>query len=169
MSVKDKKLDKKFFESEPRSALIRNSCLGALQAAQKMIDSDGQDKLAEAELMEANRHLTELGIKPGMHVITATDPETTTKERMKIKTDPLIAVEYLAGQLRNLIIDTGVMGSTDGLAAQLSEHDELVGEIPGLAIIRGGRLSVACDIGIVGMLSSMIDYDAGPSELALLK
>lgn len=160
MTIEGKTPDKEFFESMPRSTLIRNLCIEALSAAQSMISSDGQDKQAEAELVEANRHLAELGVVPNMHTITATDPEIVTREQAKLKADPILASEWVAGQVRELVIESRAMKSTNVLSVQLSEHDELVGEVPGLAMVRGNRLSVIRDIAMVGMLSSMIDYDA---------
>lgn len=161
--------NKEFFESTPRSALIRNLCIEAIRAARGLIDTDGEDVDAADELIEANRQLAEIGITPNMHTITDSDPEKAERKRTQLKTDPIIASEWLAGQMRNLIIETNAFSNATGLSAKISEHDELVGEIPGVALLKEGQASILRDIGMVGMLSSMIDFDAGPSEPVRLK
>jgi hypothetical protein len=157
--------NKKFFESDPRAALVRNITLEALNAARGVFNSGGQDRLAQDELIEANSRLTEIGITPNMHTIDRSDPSTVARQKAELMANPVQASEWLAGQVRDLVIQTGALSTAGGLEAKLSEHDELSGEVPGAALLRGDRLSIARDIGMVGILSSMVDYDAGPSDL----
>lgn len=165
MTQEQKLLDKAFFETNPRSALLRNICLGALDASRKAISTEGEDELAFTELLEANRQLAELGIEPGMHNIPSDDPDSAAKQSRMVS-DPVIASEWLSGQMRNLIINTtGFIETTCSLTASLEEHDELIGSVEGVYMVGPSQADKARDIGIIGMLSSMIDYDASPSAL----
>lgn len=162
MPENKKQPDKAFFETNDRAYRLRNLCIEAIDASRAIINGD-EDGAALQRLLDTNAQLTGLGITPGMHTIAESDQESEDKQ-IALVTDPLIAAEWLSGQIRNLIISsTGLTETAVGLLGQLQEHDELLGEGSGVYVVGPAVADKARDIGMIGMLSSMIDYDAGPS------
>jgi hypothetical protein len=78
-------------------------------------------------------------------------------------TSPVLAAEWLSGQLRELIArSAGFVATSEALLGQLEQRGEdlLVSE-GGLVAIRDPEYHIR----MLGTISLMIDYDAGPSEL----
>jgi hypothetical protein len=160
--------NKAFFEESLRAALLRNVCMKAIAASMGMLDSGGEDEIALDELMQANRTLMDLGIKPEMHTIADDDPNAYDK-RCELISDPVAAAEWLAGQVRTLIIYTGALTFTaKSLPGVLREHDELHGAGGDVCLVGPASADKTTVIGMIGMLSIRLDYGAGPSELAEL-
>jgi hypothetical protein len=93
---------KEFLTSEPRSAKIREVCIGIVRRLDTLLhdpevaqNQDTQSQLY-AELETHSGELIELGIEPSMHVGTPLE---------KFQSNPVTTTEYIAGQLIEL---TGV-------------------------------------------------------------
>ncbi|HJZ05865.1 MAG TPA: hypothetical protein VJ327_08490 [Patescibacteria group bacterium] len=87
---------KEFLLSEPRSAEIREVCVGIVRRLDALLHdpevAGSQDRQSQlyAELEMQGGHLIELGIKPGLHV---------GKPLEAFQSSPVTMAEYVAGQL----------------------------------------------------------------------
>lgn len=155
-----------FFEQNPRSILLRNICIGALDASEVALASEGQDQDALAELLDANRQLHDLGIDPNIHRIDRDDPEKAAKQQ-QMANDPVLAMEWIAGQVRNALVETGGF-SYSGSPEAVVEHDELDGAggnacLVDLQVVGPKTRQFMSDLALIGIVRDLIDYHAGPS------
>ncbi len=158
-------IDRKFFESTPRSALLRNTCLDSLDAYEAVLNGN---ETGIGALLDSSRRLRELGIVARMHTITAQGREFQEHQR-RLTSDPVMAVEWVSGQLLNFL------DKADSLAppneAILAEHDQLVGEHPGAVMTEQSSVSprvadYEAQLGFIGLANSMLDSQAGRTELS---
>jgi hypothetical protein len=128
--------------------------------------SEGTDLRSILEIMNSNKELKELGIEPDMHKIKPGDPEAGEKRR-HMANDPDTAIEWIAGQVRTVLVRTnGFLDS--GTAASIAEHDEMGGEEEGLALVDfrttgPNTQKLVLNIGAIGVVRGFLDYEAGPS------
>lgn len=105
------KPDIKFYRSNPRSNTIRETCIPAIDALDRLLHDPKVTEYSEfrsslySQLEMVNGKLVELGIKPGMHL---------GKPLADFQTNPVTAAEFLAGQLipltgRSIPSETEVM------------------------------------------------------------
>ncbi len=111
---------KEFFLSDPKSAKIRETSLVIIQKIAELLhdpelaDNPTEKAVAYSTIQNLTHELTELGITPNMHVGI---------EGTEIKSDPVIAAEYIAGQLLKLT-DTHII-SEKKVSPLLDEFNEL--------------------------------------------
>lgn len=90
------KPDISFYQSDPRSKEIREICIPAINALNRLLHDPGVGKDSElrlslySQLEEVNGRLVELGIRPGMHL---------GKPLEAFQGNSVTAAEFLASQL----------------------------------------------------------------------
>lgn len=157
---------KAFFEQNPRSLDLRNKCLQGTRVCDHIL-TVGKDSQLVGELMDVNAGLVKLGITPNMHVADRQDTDRAQKLQ-KIRHDPVTQVEWVAGQLVAVMGD--ILTGQDIDTHVLAEHDELHSpHDSGLFIIDTPATAPSVQDwllqrGIIGMLNSYIDAEAGPSH-----
>jgi hypothetical protein len=159
---------KSFFEQDPRSTVLRNICLEAINQGRAVIASDGEDTEAIDGLFTLNSQLHEMGIEPEMHVIDRDDPDAE-KKKAAMAQDPVSAMEWAAGQVRVALIEVGTGSLSE---AELSEHTEQAADVSSHAVstytpntVSRNTKDFLVSLKMVGALKSFIDYDAGPTEI----
>jgi len=158
---------REFFERDPRSAQLRNICLVALDASDMILQDPDQRDVAFGALLDANRDLQDLGIAPNMHTIESGDPGGDVK-RERMANDPVMAAEWLAGQVRDALERSS--GFTDGNGAAFAEHDQLEGAGGNMGLVKLDEVgpksrAFMANIAFVGAVRGFLDYEAGPSDL----
>lgn len=166
--TKFNKPTREFYEQDQRATLLRNICLRALDACGDMLATEDENPDALAVLLDTNSQLVDMGIVPNMHVIPPDEPDRDAY-RHRMANDPVVASEWIAGQVRESLIGTN--GLTDsGSLKTLTEHDELLGEGESVSLVESRNMSpkaqrFVVDLGLTGVLQGFLDYEAGPSEL----
>jgi len=117
------KFTPEFYNGHPRSKQIRAICLEALEVAQHVLDHRDTSELGR--LLDCNRQLTQLKVIPLMHTIEDGDPETDIK-KLQLACDPVLAAEYVAGQIQFLLQESQALVDPPHPSLFL-EHSESLG------------------------------------------
>lgn len=123
------KPDAAFYESDPRSKEVRATCVPAINSLNKLIYDPlvradaGLRSSLYSQIQEANNRLVELGVSPSMH---------EGKPYEYFKSNPVVASEFLAGQLANIMGNT-IPSESDAMAIieEFSEGDMFGGKLVG--------------------------------------
>lgn len=161
-------LSREFYEQTYRSAVLRNLSIEALQASRGLAAGQQPSDEAIGVLMNIDASLTTLGITPGMHAIPKDAPDRQ-RRKAEMAADPVIASEWIAGQLRDKLI--GSLSFSDGGATALAEHDMLDNPANTLHFVEINRLgpkqqAFLRNWELLGALSGLLDEQAGVSQLS---
>lgn len=162
---------KESFEADPRSIALRNICLQSINAAEAAVIRQGDDAEVIKQIMDLNRELYQMGIRPEMHVIGREDPDADEK-RQRLKEDPVMLSEWVAGQVMTSLEVSATATPVD--PANFSEHDMLDGGGGSKTLVEVDRLPAnvqefMVNYALIGSLKGFLDYAAGPTELPQTK
>ena len=153
------KPNKAFFESNPRAQQLRALCLGSTAALEAM---ERGDKQAFGQLLDCVQELRLMGVEQSMHVITTKDKDEAARQRVAMCASPVVATEWVGGQLLNFLDNADLLRGVDPAVTQ--EHDELLGQIEGATVVANDAnpdlTAFVGRFGFYGTINTLLDAEA---------
>ena len=143
---------KEFFETNPRSARIRELSLSLIDEYAAVVGDQGIEGDAIDRLIGFNHELAEMGVEPGMQ---------TGRPKIDYLSDPVITAEWAAGQIRSLIASGE--GLSGGALALIQEHDLFSGDLP-VAIISSDAPDIVKRMSILLLTLESLRENLGPDD-----